>query len=398
MRRLKRVFVVLFLLVLVAQIPFAYRRYKLGRLNQAIQLINSSRKTAEIDARYREYLGVLHVHSFLGGHSTGTFSDIIAAAQANQLQFVLMTEHTEGEFDTADMTLKGVHSGVLFVNGNEVVLANDDRVLVVPGNPKTNNLVSKASARPDDSDRLVLVAYPERFKGWHEIGYDGIEVYNVFSNSSHFNPLVTFFDLLWSHRSYRELLFATVYKRPGENLAKWDQLLSTQRLSAVAGNDAHANIGLTLNDSSGKRLLGFQLDPYVTSFRLVKMHVLIPAEIAFDQANLLAAIRSGHCFIGFDVFGDTSGFRFAAVSASETKIQGDAVTLGPNLRLQVSSPVTSRILVLRNGSPLTDDNGVTFKEVEVHEKGVYRVEVYLPQLGSPVGEQPWIISNPIYVY
>ena len=30
------------------------------------------------------------------------------------------------------------------------------------------------------------------------------------------------------------------------------------------------------------------------------------------------------------------------------------------------------------------------------ERGVYRVEVYLPQLGA-AGQQPWIISNPIYV-
>ena len=31
------------------------------------------------------------------------------------------------------------------------------------------------------------------------------------------------------------------------------------------------------------------------------------------------------------------------------------------------------------------------------EKGSYRVEVYLPQLPGDVSQQPWIISNPIYV-
>src|ERR1700752_2890828 len=115
MKRLKRVFLLLILLIVISQIPFACRRYKLGRLNAAIQAVNSSRKTAETDTHYKEYRGVLHVHSFLGGHSTGTFSEIIAAAQANQLQFVLMTEHAEKEFDTAEMTLKGEHGGVLFV-------------------------------------------------------------------------------------------------------------------------------------------------------------------------------------------------------------------------------------------------------------------------------------------
>lgn len=243
----------------------------------------------------------------------------------------------------------------------------------------------------------MLVAYPEKFKGWDNTGYDGIEIYNVYTNAKEFNPVSAFFDVLWSHRSYHDLLFASVYRRPAENLSKWDQLLSHARLTAVAGNDAHANIGITLNDTTGKRLLGLQLDPYETSFHLVRLHVLIPAERKLDQGTLLAAIRGGNCFIGFDVFGDTSGFRFQAVSGSETGIQGDEISLAENTRLQVSSPVSSRIVVLRNGSPLSDDNGATFKEVEVREPGVYRVEVYLPQLGSPVGDQPWIISNPIFV-
>jgi hypothetical protein len=36
-------------------------------------------------------------------------------------------------------------------------------------------------------------------------------------------------------------------------------------------------------------------------------------------------------------------------------------------------------------------------EYVAKERGSYRVEAYLPQLGKPVGDQPWIISNPIYV-
>ena len=49
---------------------------------------------------------------------------------------------------------------------------------------------------------------------------------------------------------------------------------STARLTGVAGNDAHANIGVSLKDSSGKTLLGIQLDPYETSFRLVRLHAV----------------------------------------------------------------------------------------------------------------------------
>ena len=81
--------VLLLLLFLVSQIPFAYRRYKLRRLNAAIQQLNSERITHERQG-FSEHVGVVHVHSFLGGHSTGAFPEIISAAQANRLQFVIM--------------------------------------------------------------------------------------------------------------------------------------------------------------------------------------------------------------------------------------------------------------------------------------------------------------------
>ena len=86
---------------------------------------------------------MVHVHSFLGGHSAGTFAEIISAAQANQLQFVIMTEHTEKDFDTAAMTLKGMHGGVLFINGNEVSAANGDRTARAAG----GNLDRRLSGR-----------------------------------------------------------------------------------------------------------------------------------------------------------------------------------------------------------------------------------------------------------
>jgi hypothetical protein len=36
-------------------------------------------------------------------------------------------------------------------------------------------------------------------------------------------------------------------------------------------------------------------------------------------------------------------------------------------------------------------------EWTISERGVYRVECYLPQLSAPLDAKPWIISNPIYV-
>ena len=406
MKRWKKLLVILLALVVLSQAPFAYRRYKLGRLNEAIQQLNTQRTKTEDSTGLTEFKGVIHVHSFLGGHSTGNFADIIAAAQANQLDFVVMTEHPSPVFNTADTTLKGKHGGVLFVNGNEVRTATGDRLLVVPGDALAAD-DSKLSTQEVLSRRpssMALVAYPEEFKSWGASGYNGIEVYNVYTNARKINPLVMFFDSLWSYRSYPDLLFATFYERPTENLKRWDEQIKQEgkRLVATAGNDAHANVGISLNDSTGKTLLGFKLDPYERSFRLVRIHVFVPefsggTIVPQDGPMLLSAISAGHCFIGFDLFGDTTGFRFSAQNAAEKKMMGDEIKLENEVRLSVVLPVSGRIVLLKDGVVVKDDSAVSKMEFMAREKGSYRVEVYLPQLPKPAGEQPWIISNPIYV-
>ena len=368
--RLKKLILVILLVLLLSQIPFACRRYKLRRLNAAIQQLQSQRIQQETEG-FTEYKGVVHVHSFLGGHSSGTFSEIISAAQANQLQFVIMTEHTEKDFDTAAMTLQGVHGGVLFINGNEVSAENGDRLLVLPGD-------------------MSIVAYPEEFKNWDAARINGVEVYNVYTNARRINPVVAFFDVLWSRRSYPDLIFALYLRRPDESLKKWDQALARTRLTATGGNDAHANIGVSLKDSAGKTLLGIQLDPYATSFRLVRLHVLVEQGKTLDATSLMEAVRAGHCFIGFDFLGDSSGFVFQAENG---KIQGDEVSLAADTRLRVRSPVPARIVVFKDGAVLVDETGIANQEIAVTDRGVYRTEIYLPQLGN----LPWIISNPVYV-
>ena len=373
MRSKKFILLVILFLLLLSQIPFAYRRFKLRRLSNAIQQLESQRTPTQTNG-FKEYEGVVHVHSFLGGHSAGTFSEIISAAQTNQLQFVIMTEHTEKEFDTAAMTLQGTRGGVLFINGNEKSAENGDRLLVLPGD-------------------VSIVAYPQEFKNWDTARVNGVEVYNVFTNAKQANPVVAFFDVLWSQRAYPDLIFALYFRRPDENLKKWDQALTRARLTATGGNDSHANIGVSLNDSSGKKLLGIQLDPYAVSFRLVRLHVLIEQNKPLDATTLVEAIRAGHCFIGFDFLGDSSGFVFEAENPGERKIQGDEISLGADTKLQIRSPIPASVTIFKDGAVLFGQDGMTSREIPVKDRGVYRAEIYLPELGN----LPWIISNPIYV-
>src|SRR5712691_4519042 len=403
MKRWKKILLVLLVVVIISQLPFAYRRYRLGQLHAGIQRLNSQRRVEQDHTGFIEYKGVIHVHSSLGGHSRGTFEEIIAAANANQLNFVVMTEHPSKNFNTAEMTLKGVHGGVLFINGNEVTTRNEDRLLIMPGDETASGAAGSSTkdvlSREKIRGALAFVAYPQEFRSWDSSDYDGVELYNLYTNARQINPFVMFFDGLWSYRSYPDLLFATFYAKPAESLKRWDEALTTkrQKIVAIAGNDAHANVGISLNDSSGKTVLGFKLDPYERSFHLVRVHILIPKEKALDSETLLAAIAAGHCFIAFDLFCDSSGFRFTASNTNENKIQGDEIRLAKEVRLGVSTPASSRVVLLRDGNAVQEFSDVRAKDFVVTERGSYRVEVYLPQLPKPISDQPWIISNPIYV-
>src|SRR6185503_10302045 len=155
-----------------------------------------------------------------------------------------------------------------------------------------------------------LAAYPSESQQWQSSSIDGVEIYNLFTNARRYNPLVGFFDGLWSYGSYSDLMFANFFVRPAENLSLWDQAIINghRKLTAIAGNDAHSNIGLSLNDGAGKQWLGVKLDPYERSFRTVRTHILIPADKELSRESVIQAIAQGHCYISFDLFADPKGF------------------------------------------------------------------------------------------
>ena len=191
-------------------------------------------------------------------------------------------------------------------------------------------------------------------------------------------------------------MFANFFSRPGQNLRLWDDAMrrTNRRLVAIAGNDAHANVGVSLNDSSGKELIGVKLDPYERSFRVVRTHVLIRKGIQLTRESLLQALAEGHCYISFDVFADATGFDFS-ISNSDQQM-GDESATNPQLRFAVSTPIPARIALIKNGNVVDEHSGKTV-EFSADGPGIYRVEGYLDALPAPATGQPWIVSNPIYI-
>lgn len=400
MKLWKKIILILFAALLLAQIPFAYRRFQKGRLAEKISSLEARRIVAA-SGKFKDYKGVIHVHTAIGGHSTGRFDELIKAARTNNLDFVVMTEHTSGLYDTAAMTLQGVHEGVLFVGGNEVNAKNDDRFLLLNGfaaadslkQVETPEFLQKAHA----ADKLAFVTYPENFNSWTE-NFDGIEVFSLFTNGKQMNVPFFLLDALWSFGAYPELTIADYFKRPDANLKKFDEVTAARKSTLFAGSDAHSNLGAhLLGDDAGGKLLNLKFDRYETIFRLVRTHVLLEKDASPTQENLLDALKSGRAFIGFDVLGDTSGFAFTAENGVDTKTMGDEIGASENLVLKAAAPQTAVFVIFRNGEKVFEAGGNSEIVFPVREPGTYRVEVYLDQLGAPFDRMPWIISNPIRV-
>lgn len=404
---LKRILFILLAVLIAVQAPFIYRRYKLGQL--AGKVADLKRVSAEnppsISGKFKEYKGIIHAHTSLGGHSTGSFEELIAAANANDLDFVLMTEHWSDTVDTAALTLNGVYGKTLFVGGNEIDTADSDRFLMIPGSGDAAGLRNVSTTAVIDKlhseNRLAVVTYPEKFNSWNA-DFDGIEVFSLHTNAKKMNPFTAVFDGIWSFPAYPELMLATYFKRPDENLKKFDEIAAKRKVSLFAGTDAHSNVGFHLfGDDAGSKGLNIKLDDYATIFRLARQHVLIEKEKPLTRETLIEALRAGRSFIGFDVIGDTSGFEYSAISSDgKAAIQGDDLVFSPNtvLKASLNWDYVVRFIIYRNGEIYASAAEYTHDlEVTLREPGVYRVEGYLYWLGPPFDKMPWIISNPIYV-
>lgn len=386
---------VLLILLVLVQIPFCYRRLQLGAVDGKIRELNANRIEVKNEG-FRHYKGVIHVHTALGGHSVGTFNELIEAAQANELSFVLLTEHPSPLYDTAKQTLNGKHGGVLFVGGNEVSSKQGDRFLMLPGDAEsfldTTRNTQDLINRQKQSGGLALITYPDKYRSWNTEGFDGIEVYSLHTNAKNFPRVMTFFDFIWSYWGYSELMIARNFERPDAVLQKYDELTTNgKRLTLFGASDAHSNIGLSLSDRANHDLLKIHLDPYQNIFKLVRLHVWIEDGKDLNQENLLEAIKNGHCYMAFDVLGDASGFVFRA----ENKQMGDETALQSGVKLIANAPLKCRFVLFKNGAKIgefADANEMIF---EANEAGVYRVEAYLDSLNFT--NAPWIISNPIYV-
>lgn len=374
-RRGRRVWILLGVPLGILAVIWGYYHYRFYRLHRAIVELKT---LDDSTPGLQDLRGVIHAHTAAGGHSVGTLDQIVEAAREAGVDFVVITEHNRPHaFSARYEQAPGTRPILIFGEEREEGTA---RVLVAAG---------------PGGEALRVAAH------WMSGPQEGVaEVINLHEEAEQAPRLFAAAALLGSLPGYSGYFLLPVQRVFRDKLEQWDEILRRRRLWAVAGNDSHANTGLRLQYSSGKPLLDFTIDKYADSFRYLSTHVLLPKNQTPSPANILNALANGSSYVCFDFLHPPKGFLFvakasAAAAAPAPAAAARAVPAGATLA--VRSPVPARIRLLRDGGTLRESPDARGLEEKAAKPGVYRVELYLPQLGPWAADTPWVISNPIFV-
>lgn len=336
----------------------------------------------------REYVGCLRVHTAYG-EGTEKLPSIVKAANQAELDFIVVTDKNSLHYNTAGM--EGFTEQTAVIVGEEI--EGDCGHCLALGIKKD---VSDLSSKPDkclksirDQGGFGVLCHSHTPEGgktptapkWHggDVNqFDAVEVWSFLNN-------------------WRRGLSAWNRKRRIKNPLKamtgpteavmslWDELLQNQPTAALVSVDA---FGFRRRPKSD--LMAFS---YRDLFGTLRMHLQIPPftrRFFEDKKTILDALRRGQGFIANDMLASARGFRFEV-----TREDGSIVPMGqeamfePSMTLRVRLPQRAQVRLITNGNVWFSDSQESFN-VELNGAGVIRLE-------ADLDENPWIISNPVYL-
>lgn len=351
-----------------------------------------------------EYVGNLHVHTpYSDGE--GSHTHIAEAAILSGLDFVVFTDHNvrlsslEGYYGDDDrgyvLLLSGeeVHDRTRSPQCNHVLLYDIEHEMSAHAYDLADLIRAVAErggmsfiAHPDDRaiDWLNLPAIP--WVDRYAAGFTGLEVWNFMSR---------FKDYLPTQQSAVRNVFvpeSVMIGPPRSTLELWDQLLEL----------GHHVVGIGSADAHGQRMaygpISHTVFPYDFLFNCVNTHILtkspLVGDTAHDRSLLFDALKRGRAFVGYDIPGDTRGFRFTAQGQNSSVIMGESMRIGHGVTLQTLAPGRAHIKIIRHGEIVAEEDKTENVTLVVREPGAYRVEAWRHYRGI---ERAWILSNPIYI-
>jgi hypothetical protein len=345
--------------------------------------------------------GAIHVHT-RRSDGTGTVDEVAAAARRAGLQFVIFTDHGDG---TRGSDVPVYRYGVLCIDAVEI--STNGGHVVALGLPQTPFPIGgEVRDVLEDVRRLggmSIVAHADstrpqlRWSDW-DAAFDAIEWLNGDSQWRD-EGWATIGRSLLTYPFRRAATLATLLDRPADLMNRWDTLLRTRPVVALAAADAHARVGP--GSDPYRRSLSLHLPSYEQVFRtfsitlpLVQLH----GNAAEDAGGVLEAIRSGRVYSTMDAVAAPASLAFTASSGSHEAIMGERLALdGPvTLNIETNAPAGSIIRLVSDGQTVSSGPPPVLSFSAPATPASYRVEIDTP--GAPgIPPIPLIVSNPIYV-
>jgi len=385
-----------------------------------------------------DYRCILHAHAEDSTHTGGTLPEMLADAKRAGVHAILLSDHFRPPRDFIDGRWRGMKDGVLFIPGSEVrgFLVHPQESILSKMEEPVPEFIRTVTA----NDGLIFLSHIEERPDHSLEGLTGLEIYNrhwdakkdklsLLTLATQLTDPKQLAELEEAVRLYPDEALAFQCDYPQAYLDKWDAGTRTTRLTGVAANDCHHNqvilvkmvdeetvrIGtnvdpddkmtklnaalrpgireMTKGRNPGDVLARLDLDPYFRSFANSATHVLAPQ---LDEPTIRAALKAGRAFVAHDWMCDATGFRFEAFDAEGKRValMGDEVKLTAGLKLSAQLPVAANVRLLRHGEEIAKSDSSAQFTFAITEPGAYRLEAWLELDGE---QQPWILSNPIYV-
>ncbi|MGW8179057.1 MAG: hypothetical protein ACWGQW_09875, partial [bacterium] len=218
------------------------------------------------DPPFRDLRGTVHVHSAAGGHSLGTYREIIESAKQAGFQYLLLTEHPKEPSLYAEIS----DPSLIVIYGTEEEREDSGRTL-----------------RSKESEVRIL-AYFEGLSVPDDV--TGLEIFNMFECAKASQNAFAWINWIYHRFTYEELFFFHLLEMDEDLFRLWDRTSSRRHLAGFGGNDAHQNLGLVVQTTAGDRLFGVEVDPYLLSFKFLTNHIFVPVGEEISEDLVLRAL------------------------------------------------------------------------------------------------------------
>lgn len=333
----------------------------------------------------QDFRGIIHLHSELSHDSNGKFKDIVKAAQKNEIDFVIMTDHWSPTL--YEKSKRGFFDKTLFITGAEI--SKNEGVTII-ALPLPKDFVSKNDWRKNvvslrEKGSLALASHIEFYKTIQLSGLDGVEIINLHAHileQSKIGLVFTYFQAILPWNWNLAYIFDEI-----PNLPHWHYINEkVTYLPAFGGNDTHDNYRLFYK-------LGPKLGSYNNTFKLITTHIWADE---LSEESVKEAIKKGQGYLAIEVFGRATGFKFYAVSNRNVTLPGGEIELDDEEKIILTvqapaheNPEQTKIKIFKDRKIAKKGSGALLN-LETREPGNYYAEIWK-------NEKPWIFSNPIKI-